>query len=80
MSRDLDNLKRVFQKLQVRYGEADPIVLQVKQEIESREVVAVKYTQWLTTYRQRLAERRGWTPLSADAGGASRPASSQACT
>ncbi|MDO8440375.1 MAG: hypothetical protein Q7S97_04075 [Polaromonas sp.] len=43
MSRHLDNLKRVFQKLQIRYGENDPMVLQVKQELESRQVIESRY-------------------------------------
>lgn len=64
MSRDLDNLKRVLQKLQVRYGEDDALVLQVKQEIEAREVIEDKYAHWLTTYRQHLSERRGWRPFA----------------
>jgi hypothetical protein len=72
MSRDLDNLKRVFHKLQVRYGEDDPIVMQVKQEIESRELMEVKYSRWLVTYRERTWERRGWMPSNAGSGGTAR--------
>jgi hypothetical protein len=37
MSRQLENLKRVFEKLQSRYGADDEIVSQFKQEVESRE-------------------------------------------
>lgn len=80
MSRDLDNLNRVLHKLQVRYGEDDPIVLQVKQEIESRELMEAKYERWLITYRERVSERRGWAPLSAGSGGISRSSSSHART
>lgn len=79
MSRDLDHLKIVLQKLQVRYGENDSIVLQVKQEIESREVIEVKHSHWLMTYRQRLSERRGWAPMDTGAGGSgASPAMSHA--
>jgi hypothetical protein len=39
MSRQLENLKRVFEKLQSRYGVGDPIVSQFQQEVESRESV-----------------------------------------
>ena len=37
MSRQLENLKRVFGKLQSHYGEDDEIVSQFKQEVESFE-------------------------------------------
>ena len=37
MSRQLENLKRVFGKLQSRYGADDALVSQFKQEVESRE-------------------------------------------
>jgi hypothetical protein len=37
MSRQLENLKRVFAKLQSRYGADDALVSQFKQEVESRE-------------------------------------------
>ncbi|MDO9400498.1 MAG: hypothetical protein Q7T46_03400 [Polaromonas sp.] len=67
MSRHLDNLKRVFQKLQVRYGEDDPMVLQVKQELESRQVIESRYPDWPVADRQGLpgqtAERR-WDAVS----------------
>jgi hypothetical protein len=37
MSRQLENLKRVFRELQSRYGTDDALVSQFKQEVESRE-------------------------------------------
>ena len=37
MSRQLENLKRVFGKLQSRYGADDEIVSQFKQEVDSLE-------------------------------------------
>lgn len=37
MSRQLENLKRVFGKLQSRYGADDAIVSQFRQEVEFRE-------------------------------------------
>ena len=43
MSRHLDNLKRLFGKLQVRYGDHDEMVLQVKQELDFREGVESGY-------------------------------------
>lgn len=37
MSRQLDNLKRLFGEMRGRYGEDDPIVSQFKQEMQARE-------------------------------------------
>jgi hypothetical protein len=37
MSRQLENLKRVFGKLQSRYGADDALVSQFKEEVDSRE-------------------------------------------
>ena len=37
MSRQLENLKRLFGKLRSRYGDEDEIVSQFKQEVESLE-------------------------------------------
>ena len=45
MSRQLENLKRVFGKLQSRYGADDAIVSQFKQELESRESAESGYQQ-----------------------------------
>jgi hypothetical protein len=39
MSRQLENLKRVFEKLQSRYGVGDPLVSEFQQEVASREGV-----------------------------------------
>jgi hypothetical protein len=80
MSRDLDSLRSVFHELQVRYGEEDPIVLQVKQEIESRELIEAKQSRWLVTYRERVSERRGWAPLNPGSGGIARASVSHART
>jgi hypothetical protein len=46
MSRQLDNLKRVFTKLQARYGDDDEIVSQVKHDLEWREGVESSCRQW----------------------------------
>lgn len=45
MSRQLDNLKRLFSKMQLRYGDHDELVLQVKQELHSREGVESGFQQ-----------------------------------
>lgn len=39
MSRHLDNVNRLFVKFRNRYGDKDPVVLQVKTTLESLEVV-----------------------------------------
>ena len=43
MSRQLENLRRVFGKLRSRYGEEDEIVSQIKQEVESLETAESGY-------------------------------------
>ncbi len=55
MSRHLDNLNRLFQKLKVRYGEDDAIVLQVKQDLESRLAIESMYLAQPITYRARVS-------------------------
>ena len=62
MSRQLENLKRVFGKIRSRYGEDDEIVSQFKQEVESLESAESGYPQ-LSAARVRsmsgsIAQRR----------------------
>ena len=62
MSRQLENLKRLFGKLRSRYGDEDEIVSQFKQEVESLESAESGYQQ-LTPASTRglpgnLAQRR----------------------
>lgn len=45
MSRHLENLQRMFGKLQSRYGAEDALVSQFKQEVESRESVESDFAQ-----------------------------------
>ena len=45
MSRQLENLKRVFGKLQSRYGADDALVSQFKQEVDSRESTESDFQQ-----------------------------------
>lgn len=45
MSRQLENLKRLFSKLQTRYGAGDALVSQFKQEVEFREKVESDFQQ-----------------------------------
>jgi len=46
MSRHLDNLKRVCNKLQRKLGKDDPLFLQVKRELASREALASTASQY----------------------------------
>ena len=62
MSRQLENLRRVFGKLRSHYGEEDEIVSQFKQEVESLESAESGY-QLLAVASTRglpgnLAQRR----------------------
>ncbi len=53
MSRNLDNLKRLFRKLQGRYGDHDEVVSQLKDELDSREAIESGFQQ-LVPYRDGL--------------------------
>lgn len=53
MPRHLDNLKRLLKKLQLRYGSDDAIAQQVKQAVESREVMESQPPHWLTAHGER---------------------------
>jgi uncharacterized protein YecE (DUF72 family) len=57
MSRNLDNLKRLFQKLQARYGGDDAIVLQVKQALEFREAFESRHSWWFAPRHERRSGR-----------------------
>lgn len=54
MSRHLDNLKRLFRKLQVRYGDHDEMVLKVKHELDTQEGIESGYQQGTIHYRDSL--------------------------
>ncbi len=48
MSRHLNNLKRLWKKLQSRYGNDDPLVLEVQREIE---VIEARNSDYSVPYR-----------------------------
>jgi hypothetical protein len=52
MSRDLNNIRRLFSKLQLRYGDDDELVMQVKKELEAREALDQERKQWSVPYRE----------------------------
>lgn len=61
MSRKLDNLSRVFNELKDRYGEADPVVAELRSELDALKAFEFRYpanfsfrrkvTAWLGTCR-----------------------------
>jgi hypothetical protein len=60
MSRHLDNLDRLCNDLHGRYGELDPMVRQVKAEVEACKVNETnKQTQhdWAISYRKLVKDR-----------------------
>ena len=69
MSRNLDNLKRLFQKLQLRYGADDAIVLQVKQAVESHEAMESRHSWRFVPCRERRSGKAPERQLDPAAGG-----------
>jgi hypothetical protein len=60
MSRHMDNLDRLCNDLHSRYGELDPMALQVKAEVQACKVHETnKQTQhdWATPYRTLVKDR-----------------------
>ena len=55
MSRHLDNLQRLFQKLHFRYGPEDALVSQVQQEIDSLLTLESGFASWADSYGGRVA-------------------------
>ena len=50
MSRQLDNLKRIFGKMQARYGDGDAMVSELKHDVELREGIESGYRQWIDSH------------------------------
>ena len=53
MSKHLQNLQRLCQKMQVRYGESDIFVLELKQEIAAHEAKKIKNTAAMNPHRRK---------------------------
>lgn len=53
MLRHCVHLEGVFHDLQDRYGNDDPIVLQMKQELEARQVNVSRYPRQAVLYAER---------------------------
>ncbi len=56
MSRKLDNLSRVFNELKDRYGEADPVVAELRSELDAREAFEFRYPANFSFSRKETAE------------------------
>lgn len=55
MSRRLNELERLYQKLQCRLGDDDALTLQLKRELEAQQAVEPRRfepTDWNLSYRQ----------------------------
>lgn len=57
MSKNLDNLKRLCQKMQARYGSDDEMVMQVKKALESREAIESTHSWWFAPFTERRSGR-----------------------
>lgn len=57
MSRHTDNLKRLIQELQVRYGDDDAVVLPIKQELVFCEGMEARYLRRSIPYLERRLDR-----------------------
>ena len=53
MSKHLHNLQRLCQKMQVRYGECDVLVLELKQEIASHEAKKSRHAAAVNPLRRK---------------------------
>ena len=62
MSKHLDNLKRLSVKLQLRFGEDDALLQQVRRELalhQATEVLEPPLQDWSIPYRQHIQKVRG---------------------
>lgn len=57
MNRHLDNMRRLYAKLQARYGGDDDLVLKLKHELRSLEAIDSK-KRATAHYRRRKHDRR----------------------
>lgn len=64
MSKHLDNLKRLSVKLQLRFGEDDALLQQVRRELalhqdQASEMLEPPLQDWSIPYRQHIQNVRG---------------------
>jgi hypothetical protein len=62
MPRHLGNMKRLCMKLELRYGADDPLVVQLKRELELLAVTETDHPHWSTPYPEFIkggASNRG---------------------
>lgn len=55
MSKSLQNLERLCQKMQTRYGEQDPMVVQLWEELAARKQQTPIATHWTGINERRTA-------------------------
>ncbi len=51
MSRNLNNIRRLLSKLQLRYGADDALVLQLRKDLQAREALEAGHQKWSVPYR-----------------------------
>jgi hypothetical protein len=57
MPKNLQNLERLCQKMQARYGPTDPMVLQLMEELAARKSQRPSAIPWSGNHDRRIAER-----------------------
>lgn len=57
MNVDFQNLERLCQKMQARYGAMDPMVLQLLEELAARRLQSPEATHWTSNYQRSTAFR-----------------------
>lgn len=63
MKKHIQNLERLCQKMQVRYGEEDDLVLLLKQELTTLEVKRIRSHGAANLSRRKLDQGRSAPPL-----------------
>jgi hypothetical protein len=56
MSKNLQNLERLCQKMQARYGPNDPMVLQLLDELAAKKQLTPIAAQWVGNHERRTAK------------------------
>ena len=57
MNRDLENLERLCQKMQARYGAQDTMVQQLMEELTAKKKQPVQTEHWTANYQRSTAAR-----------------------
>lgn len=57
MNKSLQNLERLCQKMQTRYGAMDPMVVQLKEELATKKLLGSGVAHWTSGYQRSSAAR-----------------------